>query len=145
MLAAAVALVASALGFGRLLGVRGVSFRFHAGGRFEITLADAFAGPIEAIEASEAVGTSGVAMGRWRVDGDHRLAFSGLHPHGMTLHGRAEEAFVMPLQGQGSVAWIPAMQDHPWTWAPDPEGDGRLRMTGRMMGAPLEVRLRRSS
>lgn len=128
----------TAEGFGRVFGARGMTYRFAASGQVEVTLADAFVGSIEDVEAAEQVGTSGVAMGRWRVAGPHRITLHDVVPQGVTLHGRGDEVFAMPADGFGLAAALRALEEGTWTWRMDGE---RLVLSGRMFGGPVEIRL----
>ncbi|MBA2320927.1 MAG: hypothetical protein H0V89_07220, partial [Deltaproteobacteria bacterium] len=134
---------ASAEGFGQVMGARGVSFRFSAGGGLQVVLADAFVGPLAAVSVAGEVGTSGVADGRWAVAGPHLLSFRDIVPVGLTMHSRgARDRFAMPAQGFGLGEWLGAMSSAPWGWILD---DDRLILRGRMMGGGVEVRFRRES
>lgn len=131
--------VASAAGFGQVLGARGIEFAFHGGGALELVLADAFVGPLAAVAMAEEVGTSGTVSGRWRVAGARRLAFRGVAGHGLTMHER-RGGFLVPAQGFGLGQWLRALEDDAWAW--EIAQDGRLVMRGTMMGGTVEVRLR---
>ncbi len=132
--------VASAEGFGQVMGARGVDFRFQASGRLEVILADAFVGPLAAVGVAGQVGTSGVADGRWSVAGPQQLRFEGIVPQGLTMHGRTRDRFMVPANGFGMGEWLQAMCDEPWGWGV--QGD-RLILRGRIGGAGVEVRLRK--
>ena len=128
----------SAQGFGQLFGVRGITWTLHADGRLELLLADAFAGPPEALEMAEQVGTSGLAPGRWQVAGDHRIQFAELVTSGLTMHGRKSDPFAVPAaSGLGQV--LQAIQEGSWAWRMRGE---ELFLTGQMMGGKLEMRFR---
>lgn len=131
--------VASADAFGQIVGARGITFDFRAGGAVELVLADAFVGPLAAVAMAEEVGTSGVTMGRWKVAGPQRLAFQGLQAASMTLHGRRQGGFAMPAGGFGLATWLQALEEGPWAWKQMPE---RLVLRGTMRGGAVEVRLR---
>lgn len=142
--------VASAEGYGQIMGARGIRFGFRADGRLELVLADAFVGPLAAVAMAEQVGTSGVCAGAWRVDGAWRLRFADIETASLTLHGRSRDRFLLPAGAFGLAEWLVAMQEHPWHWqvtsgsrsaAGEPE---RLVMRGRMMGGEVEVRLKRA-
>ncbi|MEQ1508122.1 MAG: hypothetical protein ABMB14_38185, partial [Myxococcota bacterium] len=133
--------VASAEGFGQVMGARGIRFGFQADGRLELVLADAFVGPLAAVAMAEQVGTSGVVSGRWRVAGDHRLRFAGLSTQSLTLHSRTRDRFMMPAKGFGLGEWLMALNDDVWSWQEDRAE--RLVMRGRMMGGEIEVRFKR--
>lgn len=135
--------VASAEGFGQVMGARGIAFTFQRTGVARIVLADAFVGPLAAVAMADHVGTSGVVEGRWRVAGPHQLAFEGITPHSLTMHGRSQrrhDRFMMPAGGFGLGEWLEALSDAPWGWEQRPD---RLVMRGTMMGGPVEVRMRR--
>lgn len=132
--------VASAEGFGQVMGARGISFTFERAGVARIVLADAFVGPLAAVAMAEHVGTSGVVEGRWRVAGPASVAFEGITSQALTMHGRRRDRFMMPAQGFGLGQWLEALSEAPWAW--EARGD-RLVMRGRMMGGAVEVRLRR--
>lgn len=134
--------VASAQGFGQVLGARGITFRFAASGALEIVLADAFVGPLAALPMAEQVGTSGLVQGRWRVAGAHRLGFEGIGAAGLTLHGRSRDRFMVPARGFGLAEWLEALSGEVWAWEQTAD---RLVMRGPMMGATVEVRLRSPS
>ncbi len=132
---------ASAQGMGQVMGVRGVTFDLAPSGRVAVTLADAFAGPMAAVEMGDRVGSSGSASGRWEVAGPGRLRFHGLAPHGVSVHGRQSAGFVMPAPGAGIGAWVQAMTEHPWAWRIDEVGGrGRLVLEGQLLGGQVEVR-----
>lgn len=133
--------VASAEGFGQVLGVRGVVFDLKGSGRLELVLANAFAGPLAAVAMSESVGTSGVVTGRWEVAGPRSIAFRDLDARGLTLHGKGSDV-ALPAGGAGMAPWVSGLQESPWRWQED---EGRLRLAGRLMGDEVEIRLRRSA
>lgn len=132
--------VASAEGFGQVMGARGIRYDFHADGRVDVVLADAFVGPLAAVAMADNLGTSGVAEGRWRVAGPYSLAFYDLQTQSMTLHSRTRDRFVMPARGFGLAEWLKALVEQPWVWQVN--GD-RMVLRGRMMGGEVEVRLKR--
>lgn len=134
--------VASAQGFGQVVGARGVTFRFFASGQLEIVLADAFVGPLAALPMAEQVGTSGLVRGRWRVAGPHRLAFEGVDGQGLTLHGRSRDRFMVPARGFGLAEWLKALSGEEWAWE---RAADRLVMRGPMLGGTVEVRLREAA
>jgi hypothetical protein len=133
--------VASAEGFGQVMGGRGVGFTFLPDGRLEIVLADAFVGPLAAVAMAGQVGTSGLCTGRWKVAGGHLLAFTDIATGSLTLHGRSRDRFLVPAQGFGLGEWLEALADGPWAWMP--VQTDRLVLRGRMLGGDVEVRLRR--
>lgn len=133
--------VTSAEGFGQVMGARGVTFRFDAAGRIELTFADAFVGPLAAVAMAEEVGTSGVARGNWSVAGPWRVRFAGVDDSGLTVHGRHQGAFMMPARGFGIAAWLQALEDEPWAWQLNAD---RLVLRGQMLGGWVDVRLRRA-
>ena len=134
--------VASAEGFDQVMGARGISFRFEPSGVVRIVLADAFVGPLAAVAMAEQVGTSGLVEGRWRVVGRQSLGFAGISAQGLTMHGRSRDRFLMPASGFGIGEWLEALADAPWAW--EQRGD-RLVLRGTMMGAGVEVRLRKET
>jgi hypothetical protein len=138
--------VASAEGFGQIMGARGIRFGFRADGRLELVLADAFVGPLAAVAMAEQVGTSGVCSGAWRVDGPRRLRFAEIETASLTLHGRSRDRFLLPAGAFGLAEWLAAMQEHAWSWqvVTRPGERERLVMRGRMMGGEVEIRLRRA-
>jgi hypothetical protein len=107
-----------------------------------VVLADSFVGPLAAIAMAEEVGTSGVADGRWRVEGRYLLGFSGIVPQGLTMHSRGGDGFMVPTGGFGLAEWLKALEDGPWAWQ---GAQDRLVMRGRMMGGAVEVRLKRKA
>jgi hypothetical protein len=131
--------VASAQGFGQVMGARGIRFVFQAEGPVQIVLADAFIGPLAAVAMAEQVGTSGVAECRWRVAGPSRLWFSSVQTRSLTLHGRAGDRFMVPARGFGMAEWLQALDQAPWIW--QVTGD-RLTLRGQMLGGEVEVRLK---
>jgi len=130
--------VASAEVAGHIVGARGVRFDIHPDGRLELTLADAFVGPLATVALADELGTSGVTHGRWGVAGPHRLRFAGLDPTALTVHGW-RQGFALPSGGFGLERWIEALREAPWAWKA--HGD-RLVLRGTMGGAAVEVRLR---
>lgn len=132
--------VSSAEGFGQVMGARGVTFRFDASGRVEITFADAFVGPLAALAMAEEVGTSGVASGKWRVDGPQLLAFQDINALGLTMHGRRRDRFALPARGFGFDALLTALGEGAWGWH---EQADRLVLRGRVLGGSVDIRLRR--
>ena len=129
---------ASARGFGELLGVRGIDFRFDGDGVVEILLADAFVGPLPALEFAEEVGTSGVVRGRWSLVGDNRVRFDQLVPMGVTVHGRKDADFRMPAPGAGLESYISRLEGSSWAWRRQgPE----LLLDSDELGAPMTLRL----
>lgn len=133
--------VASAQGFGQIVGARGISFRFTRAGGLEIVLADAFVGPLAALPVAEQVGTSGLVPGRWRVAGPSRLRFDGVDPGRLTLHGRARGRFMVPARGFGLAEWLEALAEGVWAWE---QTSDRLVLRGPMKGGTVELRMRRS-
>jgi len=126
----------SAQGFGQVFGVRGITWTLHPDGRLELLLADAFAGPPEAVEMAEQVGTSGVAPGRWSVAGERSIRFGELVTSGLTMHGRDASPFALPAAG-GLGQVLQAIQEGAWSWRIQ---QGELFLSGRMMGGELEMR-----
>src|SRR5690606_34490582 len=88
--------VRSVQGGVQFMGARGVVFSFLASGRFRVVLADAFVGSIAEVDASKAVGTSGVVQGRWTVEGPRTLRLRDIAPMGVTVHGRKEGSYAVP-------------------------------------------------
>ncbi len=134
--------VASAEGFGQVMGARGVSFLFAADGGLQIVLADAAVGPLAAMAVAEQVGTSGVCSARWAVAGRQLLSFDGVRTESLTMHGRSRDRFMVPASGFGIAEWLEALGDSDWGWQHMPPD--RLVMRGQMMGGQIEVRLRRA-
>ncbi len=130
--------VASAEAFGQIVGARGIRFDVRSDGRLELTLADAFVGPLAAVAMADELGTSGVTEGSWAVAGPHRLAFAGLERALLTMHGR-RQGFALPSGGFGLEPWLKALCEEPWAWKA--QGD-RLVLRGTMRGGAVEVRLR---
>jgi len=130
----------SAEGFGQVMGARGFTFEFRASGAMQLVLADAFVGPIAALEMAERVGTSGIVRGRWRVVGPHTIGMSDLDTSPLTMHGH-DDPFVLPARGLGLGESIRGMSDRPWRWRID--GDDLL-MTGVLQGSEVDVRLARA-
>lgn len=128
----------SAEGFGQIFGARGLQFTFRPGGRLDVVLADAFVGPIAAVEASARVGTSGTATGRWQIEGPRTLSLHDLVPEGMSVHGRGGRAFVLPAEGFGLGEQLRGMEGTPWRF--DVEGE-RLVLDGQMYGSRVRIRL----
>jgi hypothetical protein len=131
--------VASAEGFGQIMGARGIEFDLRPSGELQLVLADAFVGPLAAVAMAEEVGTSGVSSGRWAVAGPQRLAFQGLRTASMTMHGRRQGGFAVPAGSFGIGAWLHALEEAPWAWKQTPD---RLVLRGHMQGVMVEVRLR---
>ena len=133
----------SAHGFGQWFGIRGIRWNIQGSGRIELTLADAFAGPPEAIQMAEQVGTSGVVPGRWSVAGDHCIRLSELSTGHLTMHGRDAQPFMMP-GGGGLAQALQSMEGGGWAWRVMEADQGEeLRLEGDMMGARVELRFRR--
>jgi len=132
--------VASAQGFGQVMGARGITFSFKASGALEIILADAFVGPLAAVTVAGEVGTSGVVWGRWKVAGANQMGFEGIASQSLTMHGRKTDRFMVPAKGFGIGEWLKALEDGVWHWD---EGANRLVMRGMMMGGAIEVRLKK--
>ena len=130
----------SADGFGQVMGARGFTFEFAGSGLLQLILADAFVGPIAALEMAERVGTSGLCRGRWRVAGPFTIVLSDLDTRALTMHGH-DDPFVVPAQGLGLAQSIQAMTEQPWQWRVD--GDD-LWLTGMLQGSTVEVRLARA-
>jgi hypothetical protein len=133
--------VASAEGFGQVVGARGIRFSFRRDGRLEVVLADAFVGPLAALAMAEEVGTSGVCAGTWKVAGQRWLRFDGIDARSLTLHGRSRGGFLMPAKGFGLGEWLSSLPEAPWAWQEGPAD--RLVLRGKMRGVDVEVRLRR--
>lgn len=127
--------VASAEGYGQVMGARGISYRFHGDGRLEIVMADAFVGPLAMLEMAETVGTSGLCRARWSVSGNQQMRFHDIDTSGLTMHGRQQE-YMMPAQGMGMNQWLGALDEHPWRWAMQGE---RLELRGTLMGGSVQV------
>lgn len=134
--------VASAEGFGQIMGARGIQFDVHSDGRLELVLADAAVGPLAALAMAEEVGESGVSEARWSVAGPRRLHFHDVRSESLTLHGRRGQSFAVPSGGFGIGAWLSALEEGPWAWKEMP---GRLVLRGEMLGSTIEVRLRPAS
>ncbi|MFT7517980.1 MAG: hypothetical protein ACI9MC_000104 [Kiritimatiellia bacterium] len=132
----------SANGWGQVFGVRGITYNFKGSGALEFVLADAFAGPLEALEVAERIGTSGVVPGRWSVDGDHTVRFSGMSTASLSMHGRDADPFIVPAAGLGMSTMLKAMQDGTWRWH---ISGSELTLTGTLMGGPIDIRLRRAT
>ena len=132
--------VASAQGFGQIMGARGITFSFKESGALEIILADAFVGPLAAVTVAGEVGTSGVVWGRWSVRGIQELGFVGIASQSLTMHGRKNDRFMVPAKGFGIGEWLKALEDGGWHWE---AAQNRLVMRGMMMGGAIEVRLKR--
>ncbi len=130
----------SADGFGQVMGARGFTFEFLANGGLNLVLADAFVGPIAALEMAERVGTSGICRGRWRVAGPFTLALAELDTTALTMHGH-DDPFVVPAQGLGLAQSIQSMSDGPWRWRV--EGSG-LWLSGSIQGSTIEVHLKQT-
>lgn len=134
--------VASAEGFGQVMGARGIVFMFRPDGRLELVLADAFVGPLAAVAMADEVGTSGTCTGRWRVAGNHLVRFSEIETRSLTMHGHRDR-FLMPARGFGLGEWLSALSEDVWSW--QRTGDARLILRGRMLGGQVEVRLKASA
>ncbi len=134
--------LASASGFNQTFGARGVTFAFSAGGRFELTLADSFVGPAAALDLAAQVGTSGVAVGRWRVAGARQVHFHGLKVRGVTTHGRDGGPAAMPMGAMGAGGWVASLEGTTWRYTVG--ADGALVLDGAIMGGPVQVVLRPS-
>jgi hypothetical protein len=128
--------VTSAHAFNQVFGVRGISFQLAKSGAIEIVLADAFVGPLSALEMAEQVGTSGLVSGRWKVAGVRTLRFSSITEQGLTMHGRQDDSFRVPTGGVGMAEWLHALEDSTWRW--EDLGD-KLVLRGRMMGGEVEM------
>src|SRR5690606_32099274 len=68
--------VTSAQAFSQVFGARGLVFHVQPSGALRVVMADAFVGPVAALQVAERVGTSGLVSGRWRVDGPRTLRFA---------------------------------------------------------------------
>lgn len=134
--------VRSSAGFGQVFGARGMDFRFRGSGAFEVILADAFVGPVQAIGEADRYGTTGIADGTWRVTGPHTLRLGEIRTHNMTVHGRSRREPVLPSESAGMAPMLRGMEDSEWRWERD--GDA-LRLFGRLMGGAVEIRLERAS
>ncbi len=121
--------------FGRIHGARGVVFQLHPSGVLDLELADAFVGPVDALEVAEQVGTSGISRGRWRVHGPQQLVFEGLRGATMTFHDK-EGGVVVPQGGLGGA--LEALCQEPWAWELVAD---RLHLDGTMFGGPVHLRL----
>lgn len=136
--------LSSAAGFGSFFGARGMTWQIHGSGKVDFILADAFVGSVQDLPASERVGTSGLAVGRWRVAGPRQLAFYDIRASGLTMHGRQPDAddgdvpFAMPSGGVGLGGALEVLTEAPWRWD---ERDGRLHLRGFVSGGALELRL----
>ena len=132
--------MASGQGFGQMMGARGVEFTFRGSGSLEILLADAFVGPLPALEVAERMGTSGVINGRWAVSGPGELRLFGLVPMGLTVHGREEMPFAVPAPGAGLESYLKDLEGSVWRWVLE---GGRLILRGESFGPTVELRFRR--
>ena len=132
--------MASGQGFGQMMGARGVEFTFRRSGALEILLADAFVGPLPALEVAERMGTSGVINGRWAVAGPSEVRLFGLVPMGLTVHGREEMPFAVPAPGAGLESYLKELEGSAWRWALE---GGRLILRGESFGPTVELRFRR--
>lgn len=133
--------VRSSAGFGQVFGSRGMDFRFKASGGFEVLLADAFVGPVHAIEMSERYGTTGTATGTWQVAGARRVRLGPIQTQGVTVHERSGRGTKLPSEPFGIAPMLRGMEGSEWAWSID--GD-HLRLVGRMMGGEVEIRLERA-
>jgi hypothetical protein len=131
----------SAAGFGQVFGARGIVFVLKGNGGLELLHADAFVGPLSAVEYAETVGTSGTATGTWEVAGPRRLRFDRIDSSGLTFHAR-DRSMLLPGGGFGIGPMLEALMEDEWSWAA--EGD-RLVLGGRVFGGPVEIRLQREA
>ncbi|MEN0066347.1 MAG: hypothetical protein AAGA48_29695 [Myxococcota bacterium] len=130
----------SADGFGQVMGARGFTLTFERNGTITFELADAFVGPIAALEMAERMGTSGLVRGRWQVAGPFLVSLTGLDTSALTMHGH-QDPFVLPAQGLGLAQSIQAMTASPWRWQ---IAEDLLSLKGSLQGASVEVRLARA-
>ncbi|MCB9742776.1 MAG: hypothetical protein H6741_11940 [Alphaproteobacteria bacterium] len=126
----------SVSGLGPVMGARGVELELRADGRLELVLADSFVGPAEALAIAERYGTSGTAMGRWRISAPARLRMQDIVTLGLTMH--STDGMVVPADAT-SQGWIQQLQSTDFSWARRAE---QLILRGRMMGQDVELRLR---
>lgn len=133
--------VASARGFGQTYGFRGLQFCFRSSGVFEVVLADAFMGPLEALELADQMGTSGTSRGRWSVAGQQELRFQNVVNQGLSMHGRGGAGYAMPADNAGIGVGLRALEEGVWGWEID---GGTLWLRGALGGGGFEVRLQRS-
>jgi len=134
--------VSSAHAFGQVFGVRGISFQLSRSGALQIVLADAFVGPVSALEVAEQVGTSGLVSGRWKVAGPWTLRFCRISDQGLTMHGRQRASFRVPTGEVGMAEWLHALEHDTWRW--EDKGD-KLVLRGAMMGGEVEMWWRREA
>lgn len=130
----------SAEGFGQVFGVRGITWVIRADGRLELVLADAFAGPVAALDMAEQVGTSGLVPGRWQIAGRDTIRISGLSTAGLSMHGReGAESYAVPAGSMGVGQALLGLQGQPLRWRRRGE---ELWITGPMFGGRVEMRFR---
>lgn len=121
-----------------ILGARGVTMRFYRNGALQILFADAFVGPLAAIEIARTMGHSGMTSGSWTLTGADSMAFGAIRDVPITMHQR-DGSQAIPQVGFGVTEWIAALAHTAWTVRL--EGDD-LHMSGRLMDMPVRLRLR---
>ncbi|MCO4743548.1 MAG: hypothetical protein KC912_02085 [Proteobacteria bacterium] len=126
---------------GGILGARGVGFRFYADGQVEILFADAFVGPLHAIELAKTMGHSGMTGGRWSLLGAGHMRFGSIREVPITMHQR-DGSQAMPQVGFGVSEWVAAMANSEWSFAME---GGELHLTGRVMDMAVRLRMRPES
>lgn len=127
----------TAEGFAQVFGARGMLYAFTTGGQLRLEFADAFIGPLSALEESERVGTSGTALGRWAVSGANEFRLSRIDSSSLITHGRKSRDMALPVGEYGMGAILTAMQEQPWRWE---VSNDSLRLYGRVMGRSVEMR-----
>lgn len=122
---------------GQILGARGVTFRFKPGGRVDLVFADAFVGPLAALEMARQMGHSGLSVGRWEAVGPSRIRFGAFRGGPITMHQR-DGSRAMPQVGFGVTEWVTAMEGTEWTVSET--STGRV-LSGSLMEMAVQLRL----
>jgi hypothetical protein len=122
---------------GQILGARGVTLRFYRNGRADLLFADAFVGPLEALELARQMGHSGMSSGTWQALGPGRIRFGAFSASPISMHQR-DGSGVMPQVGFGVTEWVAAIART--EWAINKRGSGLL-LEGELMGMRVQMRL----
>ncbi|TNE86730.1 MAG: hypothetical protein EP330_20720 [Deltaproteobacteria bacterium] len=122
---------------GNILGARGVTMRFYASGRVDLLFADAFVGPLAALEIARQMGHSGMTSGTWQAVGPSRIRFGRFGAAPITMHQR-DGSQAMPQVGFGVTEWVAALEGSEWRVE---RGESELVLDGRLMDMPVRLRL----
>lgn len=136
----------------RVGAARGVELTLQADGRVEISLANAFLGPVsgDVLSLASRLGASGFGGGRWRTTelgeqpGTGTLVFSGLSVDHLTIHPRKGLKFALPGQAwqERLTGALDRLNDRPLAYT---VREGELRLRAPLRSGELLLRLEQAA